>query len=101
MIVVGEIPAQFNDLKVGPDVTVFCRAASTLAEYTVVYETWFVDHIKAESIIFVATDVDHLSDAELETLVRTSPLVEAGSRITISRSKSDYCFVNFNFKTED
>jgi len=92
--------SKFINVPVEDDTTLLVSLESTLGERDVLYQQWYWDGIKAESLIFVGDDVGSLSDEELETEVRSSPLVKAGS-LTISRSKSGYTFVNFNFVQPD
>lgn len=46
---------------------------------------------------FFNDDVSGLTDQEIETLVRKSPIVKEGSAMTLNRS-TDFSFVNFNFE---
>jgi hypothetical protein len=64
------------------------------------HQKWYWDGIIAESIIFANEDIVGITDAEIETIVRLSPLVKADSKITLKRSKSGFTFVNFNFEAE-
>ena len=57
---------------------------------------WFT----AESIIFANEDIVGIADDEVEAEVRTSPLLNADSKITLKRSESGFTFVNFNFEAE-
>lgn len=101
MTVLGEIPPKFAGLKTDPETKVFLRAAAELDGYGVVYEKWCWEHINAESIIFIESEVAHLSDEQLEALVRSSPIVAPGIKMTISRTGCGYCSVNFNFTIDD
>ncbi len=54
--------------------------------------------IHVESIIFANDDVADLKDQEIESLVRTSPIVNEGSEITLNKLESGFVFCNFNFQ---
>ena len=69
-------------------------------EYDVLYQKWFWAGITAESIIFVTADISDLSDNEIESMVKSSPLVKEDSSITLEHGKTGFTFVNFNFETE-
>lgn len=88
--------SKFSNVPVEDDTKVLFALESKLGDRDILYQKWFWDGITAESFIFVSDDVSSLSDVELETEVRSSPMVGSGS-VTIVRSDSSYTFVNFNF----
>lgn len=92
---------KFKDVPIEQDITITFETEAKLGDLDVLYQKWIWNGITAESMIFIATDVDHLNDQELEQEVRSSPMVIPESKITVSRSHAAYAFVNFNFKTND
>jgi len=90
---------KFSNVPVEKDTAILASLECKLGEREVLYQKWFWDGITAESLIFVNDDVVSLSDTELQTEVRASPLVDSES-MTITRSDSGYTYVNFNFVTD-
>ena len=88
---------KFKNVPVDADTNILFSAEANLGEYDVLYQKWSWDGIIAESVIFVSEDVADISDAEIEAEVRTSPLVEEESQMTIKRAESGFTFANFNF----
>ena len=91
---------KFEQVPVEDDTRIIFQQEATLGEYDVLYQKWYWDGIIAESIIFANEDIVGITDDEVETEVRMSPLVKADSKITLKRSKSGFTFVNFNFEAE-
>ena len=91
---------KFEQVPVEEETRILFRTEATLGKYDVLYEKWFWGGITAESIIFVNEDVIDLEDSEIEDEVKTSPLVDKGSSITLKRSKSGFTFVSFNFHSD-
>lgn len=91
---------KFNNVPVEQDTKIIFQQEATLGEYEVLYQKWFWDGITAESIIFANEDVAELTDKEIEEEVKTSPLLNEGSSVTLKRPESGFTFVNFNFETE-
>jgi hypothetical protein len=88
---------RFNVVPIEADTRILYQQEGKLCGYDIRYEIWSWDGIEAESIIFLNDDVEDLSDQEIETLVRKSPIVKEGSAMTLNRS-TDFTFVIFNFK---
>lgn len=88
---------KFNTVPVDDDTKIFAQVETDLGEYEILYQKWGWDGVVAESIIFLDDEVSNLSETELENLVRESPLVNVNSKLTISRCRSGFTFVNFNF----
>lgn len=63
-----------------------------------VFEFWTWDGIQANSLIFHKNDVSHLSDEELEKMIKESLIFKKDNSVTISRKNEKYTFVNFNFE---
>ena len=91
---------KFKDVPVEHDTTIISQQETKLGEYTVLHQVWFWDGITAESIIFANEDVVDLSDQEIEMKVKTSPFLKPDSSITMTRNRSGFTFVNFNFESE-
>ena len=71
---------------------------ATLDDYDVLYQMWSWDGITAESFIFLSSDIVNLTDEEVKTLSKSSPMIKSNSEITMVRHEDGYTFVNFNFK---
>ena len=89
---------RFANLPTEKDTKILARLPVKWDEKDIIYEKWYWDGITAESIIFLSEDIDGMNDEELEADVRSSPLVNEGSSITIKRV-GEFTFVNFNFVT--
>ena len=61
------------------------------------YQKWFLDGVIAESLIFATEDIVDISEDQIETEVKESPLLKNNSDITINRL-DQFIFVNFNFE---
>ena len=96
-----EIQGKFTDVLVDEDTTVILEKIGTLDQYEVLYQAWSWDGINAESIIFLSEDVSDLSDEQLKALVKSSPLVNQESKLTVNDRSGKYSFVNFNFKQNE
>lgn len=95
------VNSKFENVSVEDDTRILSRREAKLGIYDVLYEQWEWDGIYAESFLFVNDDIAKLDDAQLEHLVRTSPIVKEGSGMTIQRSTTGFTFVNFNFQQGD
>jgi len=92
--------SKFDNVPVEDDTTILFHQEATLGEYEVLYEKWYWDGVAAESIIFDSNDVSDLEDDEVEQEVRSSPLVEQDTSLTLKRADDGFTYVNFNFKTD-
>lgn len=88
---------KFKKVPVEEGTKILFHVEAKLGERPVLYQKWYWDGITAESIIFAAEDVAGLSDKDIENDVRNSPLLQEGSKLTLSRSDAGFVFVNFNF----
>jgi hypothetical protein len=88
---------KFENVPTDEGTTIIFRTEAVLGEYEVLYEKWSWDGISAESIIFSNEDICELSENELRSEVKESPLVK-GDNITVKKLESGYTFVNFNFE---
>ena len=73
---------------------------ATLGDYDVLYQMWSWDGIKAESFIFLSSDIADLTDEGVQTLAKSSPMIKNDSELTMVRHEDGYTFVNFNFKVD-
>jgi hypothetical protein len=73
---------------------------ATLEDYDVLYQIWSWDGVTAESFIFLSPDIADLTDEEVITLVKSSPMIKADSDLTMNRHEESYTFINFNFKAD-
>jgi hypothetical protein len=92
--------SKFRNVPVDEDTRILFQLEAMLGEYEILYQKWYWDGITAESIIFYSEDVSNLDDQAIEEEVRSSPLVNDGSSVTLKRCESGYVFVNFNFITD-
>ena len=92
--------SKFERVPVEEDTKIIFQQEAKLGEYDVLYQKLYWDGITAESIIFANEDIVGIADDEVEAEVRTSPLLNADSKITLKRSESGFTFVNFNFEAE-
>ena len=90
---------KFDGVPTEKDTKILFRHQVKFGNYDVLYEKWTWDGITAESVIFDNNDVAELSDEEIKDDVKSSPLVQSDSDVTIKRSETGYTFVNFNFKS--
>lgn len=63
----------------------------------VLHQKWVWDGIAAESLIFIADEVDQLDDDKITLLALSSKLPRVDSKFTIAREREGYTFINFNF----
>ncbi len=90
---------KFKNVPVEKETTIIFELAAKLDDYDILHQKWSFDGIYAQSIIFVSSDIEHLSDEELKTFVVKSEIISNKTSITLSRKK-DFTFVNFDFRIE-
>ncbi len=90
--------SKFKDIPRDEDTKILFSSPMKWGELDIVYEKWYWDGINAESVIFLNEDVANLDNEALEADVRSSPLVNDDSQVTIKRVEK-FTFVNFNFST--
>jgi hypothetical protein len=88
---------KFKNVPVEEDTKIIASIEASLGKFNVLYQKWNWEGVTAESVIFDPHDILGLTDDELLNEVRSSPLLKAESKITISHSASSFVFVNFNF----
>jgi len=87
----------FENVPIEEDTNILQQEEKTIGNFRVLWQKWFWDGIKAESVIFITEEVINLSDEDLSDLVQKN--VPTTSATTISQSQSGYTFVNYNFET--
>jgi hypothetical protein len=88
--------AKFKRLPLRDWNTYLFQIQTKFDSWDVLYEGTIWLGLKLESIIFLTSDINHLSDAELEKRVRLSPVVKEDCSIMINKYDLDFTFVNFN-----
>lgn len=89
--------ARFNNIPIEEDTRVLSRKDVMFGSFEAVLERWSWEGIRAESLILRDGDVAALTDEQLEEALRASPFIQSDSRVTITRGRSGYTFINFNF----
>ncbi len=89
---------KFKNIPIEEGTKIIFSSPMRWGEHEITYQKWKWDGIVAESIIFVSSDVENLSDSELRDDISSSPVVRKDSEVTISRGE-EFTFVNFNFVT--
>ena len=93
--------SKFQDVPVEDDTKIKLNLETTFGDYDVLYQKWYWDGIYADSLIFIANDVEGLDDDALKAYVSESELVtDKDAGMTIKRDSKGYTFVNFNFVYE-
>ena len=88
---------EFKNVPVEDDTKILISTEASLGKFSVLYQKWRWEGVTAESLIFDSCDVAELTDEEIMNEVKSSPLLIADTKITLSRVASGYVFVNFNF----
>lgn len=92
--------SKFDAVSVESDTKILASFEAKMDEYDVLYQKWLWDGVVGESFIFAAADVAAMNDDELEAFARSSPMIQPGSSVTVTRGEA-YAFVNFNFASAD
>ena len=80
------------------DTVILDQQTTNIEGIEVLYQKWFFEGIKAESLIFHTKDVSSLDEGRLTELAMKSDFFRKGSDITISTGDHGFTFVNFNFE---
>ena len=91
---------KFTALPIENDTNILFQLNATLDDYDVFYQMWSWDGVTAESFIFLSSEIADLTDEEVKTLAKSSPMVKADSELTMVRHEDGYTFVNFNFRAD-
>ena len=91
---------KFTAVPIEQDTNILFQLNATLEDFDVLYQVWSWDGVTAESFIFLSSDISDLTDDEVKTLAKSSPMIKADSEFTMVRHEDGYTFVNFNFKAD-
>ena len=91
---------KFNAVPIEKGTNILFELKATLDDYDVLYQMWNWDGVTAESFIFLSSDISDLTDDEVKTLVKSSPMIKADSELTMNSHEESYTFINFNFKAD-
>ena len=89
---------KFSAVPIENDTNILFELNATLDDYDVLYQMWSWDGVSAESFIFLSSDISDLTDYEVKTLAKNSPMIKDNSELTMVRHDDGYTFINFNFK---
>ena len=90
----------FNYIPQNSESTILFQQQGVFDDIPACYQTWLVDGIRGESIIFHKNDLKHRKDTDLIKKVKASQLVKSTSQITLSRNPPEFLFINFNVVLE-
>ncbi|MDA0777112.1 MAG: hypothetical protein O3B12_06760 [Proteobacteria bacterium] len=88
---------KFENVTVEDDTAIIISEDWKHGNIDCLFQVWIWDNIKGESLIFVADEVNDISDEEL----CDNPQIKDADQVTISRDRDGYTFVNFNFEARD
>ena len=77
---------KFDAVPIENDTNILFDLNATLDDYDVLYQMWNWDGITAESFIFLSTDILNLTDDEVKTLAKSSPMIKNDFEITMKRA---------------
>jgi hypothetical protein len=92
-------PNKFDAVPRDDETRIIASEKLWLDKIQCLYEKWYWDGVAGESLVFADEDVADWTDEHLEFFISRANLLEALSQVTVSRNKSGFTFVNFNFKT--
>ena len=91
---------KFTTVPIENGTNILFELNATLEDYDILYQMWNWDGVTAESFIFLSSDIVNLTDEEVKTLAKSSPMIKADSDLTMNRHEESYTFINFNFKAD-
>ncbi len=91
---------KFDAVPIENGTNILFQLNATLDNYDVLYQMWSWDGVTAESFIFLSLDITDLTDDEVKTLAKSSPMIKSDSDLTMVRHEDGYTFINFNFKAD-
>lgn len=97
----AECESLFDEVPVESETRIFQQQVFTIGSMPVRCEYWGWDGIRAKSLVFRSVDVAQLDDNELRQFVNENSKIELGEDCTYSRDKNGFCFVNYDFETDD
>lgn len=90
---------KFKGVPKDPDTRIRKQSVTIIEGFDALHQHWTWDGIKAESAIFVTSEVEHLDEEQLKSLLVASGLTNTTDKMTFKKSTSGYTFLNFNFVT--
>ena len=90
--------SNLNHIPHDPDTTILFEQQGVFDDIPACYQSWYWDGVSGESIIFLKKDLKQHQIKHLIQKVKTSHLVQNPDQVT-KKQKSDYLFINFNFRT--
>ena len=96
----NNVSNKFTAVPIENGTNILFELNATLDDYDVLYQMWSWDGVTAESFIFLSSDIADLTDDEVKTLAKSSPMIKADSELTMNRHEESYTFINFNFKAD-
>jgi len=90
--------SNLNHIPHDPDTTILFEQQGVFDDIPACYQSWHWDGVSGESIIFLKKDLKQHKIKNLIQKVKASHLVQNPDQVT-KKQKSDYLFINFNFKT--
>jgi hypothetical protein len=92
------VQTEFSQVPVESDTTIFHQEIFTVEDYDARWEQWGWNGIKAETLVFIETQLAGMSDNALKGMVQADPRFTTSGPITLTRDNNGYAFVNFNFQ---
>ena len=90
---------RFAHVPQDPDTTITSQTEIQVSDFHALHQEWNWDWVRAESLVFVTTDIAPLSLGDLKDILKKEELIKLNHQITTSQSESGYTFINFNFRT--
>ena len=90
---------RFANVPQDPDTTITSQTEIQVQNLHALHQQWNWDRVRAESLVFVTTDIAPMSLDDLKDMLRKEGLIKLNHQITTSQSESGYTFINFNFRT--
>lgn len=91
--------SRFKNVPLDPDTKIDAQRDIRIQDLDALHQHWNWDGIRAESLVFVTTDIAQLSPDDLKDLLVKEHLINPGERVTTSQSESGYTFINFHFRS--
>ena len=92
---------KFKNVPTDDETTILFESTMKFGDLDILYQKWHWDNIYAQSIVFVEEDIKTMTDDELKEYVKESDIIKDKNKITMSRDKDGFTFINFNFQTEE
>ena len=72
----NKLTNKFTAVPIEQDTNILFQLNATLEDYDVLYQVWSWDGVTAESFIFLSSDIADLTDDEVKTLAKSSPMIK-------------------------